>query len=187
MKKTVLITVFAILAASVNVIAQADTNEGSHSVSISIPQVALLDLEGTSSFTLEPTPPAEAGNPFDFSTATNNNVWINYSSIVASGSTRTVSASITTGTIPSGLELKVTTGSASATGNGTKGSPSSQITLSGTAQTIISGIESCWTGNGASNGHNLTYQLDLTGAANYGLLVETNPSVTVTYTITDVD
>ncbi|MBN1821747.1 MAG: hypothetical protein JW833_13590, partial [Prolixibacteraceae bacterium] len=77
-----------VLTATTNIFAQSDSNEGAHSVSINIPEVALLDLEGSSSITLAPTAPAEAGNPFDFSSATNSSIWVNYSSIVASGNSR---------------------------------------------------------------------------------------------------
>ena len=87
MKKSVLITVFVVLAASVNIYAQ-DDSDAAHSISINIPEVALLDLEGGSSITLTPDVPTEAGEAFDFSAATDNSIWVNYSSIVASGNSR---------------------------------------------------------------------------------------------------
>ena len=185
MKKTLLITVIAFFASALNLVVLADSNEGSHSISIEIPEVALLDLEGTTSITLAPTEPTEAGEALDFSTATDNNVWVNYSSIVATGNTRTVTAAITSGSVPTGMNLKVTAGSFSGSGKGTHGSSASQITLSGSEQNVITGIGSCYTGNGSSNGHNLTYQLDLVAPENYADLVQANTSITVTYTLTE--
>ncbi|MBN2775542.1 MAG: hypothetical protein JXR31_14900 [Prolixibacteraceae bacterium] len=185
MKKVLLITVIVFLAASLNVKAQSDTNEDSHSISIQIPEVALLDLEGSTSITLAPTAPTEAGNPLDFSSATNSNIWVNYSSIVATGLTRSVSAAITTGSVPAGLTLKVTAGSFSGSGQGNTGSPASQITLSSSSQNVLTGIGSCYTGNGASNGHNLTYVLALDPSQDYEDIVQGNTSITVKYTLSD--
>ncbi|WP_435523978.1 hypothetical protein [Chryseobacterium indoltheticum] len=70
------------------------------------------------------------------------------------------------------------------------GTPAAQPTLSATDQTIISGIGSAYTGNGANNGHNLTYALAAgsgPGAvAAYADLQATASTVaTVTYTISD--
>jgi hypothetical protein len=185
MKNLAVITVATlILTSTINSFAQ-DNNQGAHSVSINIPEVALLDLEGGSSITLAPTAPTEAGAAFDFSSATNNTIWVNYSSIVASGKTRKVNAAITSGAVPAGLQLKVTAGSYAGTGKGTTGTAASQVTLSATAQDVVTGIGSCYTGNGASNGHNLTYALSLTSADSYNLLTQANTTITVTYTITD--
>jgi hypothetical protein len=183
MKKLVLITV-AVFLTTTYLFAQ-DTNQGSHSISINIPEVALLDIEGGSSITLTPSSPIEAGLALDFSTATNNTLWVNYSSIVASGKARTISAAITSGTVPTGLTLKVTAGSYAGSGKGTHGSATSQVTLSGTGQSVITAIGSSYTGNGASSGHNLTYSLDLLNADSYTNLVQANTPITVTYTIND--
>jgi hypothetical protein len=183
MKKLLLIT-FAIILTTTYLFAQ-DTNQGSHSISINIPEVAILDVEGGASITLTPSLPIEAGLPLDFSTATNNTLWVNYSSIVASGKARTVSAAITTGTLPTGLTLKVTAGVYAGTGKGTFGTPTSQVTLSATGQSVITGIGSSYTANGVSNGHNLTYALGLLSVDNYNNLIFANTSITVTYTIND--
>ena len=180
----VITTAALILTSAINVFAQ-DSDHGAHSVSINIPQVALLDLEGGSSITLAPTAPTEAGDALSFASATDNSIWVNYSSIIASGKTRTVNAAITSGTVPTGLLLKVTAGSYAGSGKGTLGTAGSQVTLSTTAQNIITGIGSCYTGNGASNGHNLTYTLELGSTDNYNQLVQANTSITVTYTITE--
>ena len=184
MKKLAVITVALFLAATSNVFAQ-DDEDAAHNVSINIPEVALLDLEGGSSITLTPDVPTEAGEAFDFSAATDNSIWVNYSSIVASGNSRSVTAAITSGTVPTGLLLKVAASGYSGTGQGTMGSAGSELTLSGAAQNLVTGIGSCYTGNGANNGHQLTYQLELASASDYDELVQGNTSITVTYTLTE--
>ena len=73
-----------------------------HTVAISIPEVAILDLEGTTSVSLSVAAPTEAGEAVDFSGATNNAVWVNYSSIVGTSETsRTVAAKISNNAVPS--------------------------------------------------------------------------------------
>jgi hypothetical protein len=179
---TITLTVL-FLTATLNIF--ADDNKGVHSVSINIPEVALLDLEGGTSVSLSPSEPTEAGDAFNFATATDASTWVNYSSIVASGNTRSVTAEITTGSVPTGLLLKVTASSDAAKGKGTMGTPASQITLSNTPKNIITGIGSCYTGNGETSGSNLTYALELNSVDDYNELVQANTSLTITYTLTE--
>jgi len=185
MKNLAVITVAAIMLTAATSISAQDNTQGAHSISINIPEVALLDLEGGSSITLAPTAPVEAGLALDFSSATNNAIWVNYSSIVAATKTRKVNAAITSGAVPAGLQLKVTAGTYAGVGKGTLGTAASQVTLTGTAQDVVTGIGSCYTGNGASSGHQLTYALSLTSADAYNQLLQANTPITVTYTISD--
>ncbi|MCY1663634.1 hypothetical protein [Chryseobacterium sp. SL1] len=177
------------LAASVHLSAQ-DTNTDNHTITISVPEVALVDIEPAASknITLGFTAPTEAGNPI-VANAANTTLWLNYSSIKSvADPTRNVSVKLNA-VIP-GVDINVTAAAATGSGGGTLGTPSAQLTLSAADQTIISGIGSAYTGNGANNGHNLTYALapgsgpgvvaayaDLTAAA---ITV-----ATVTYTISD--
>jgi hypothetical protein len=165
----------------------ADTEEGAHSVSVNIPKVALLDIEGGTSVILSPTAPTEAGSAFDFTNATDNSTWINYSSVVAKGKKRNVTAAITSGDIPSGLLLKVQASSYSGNGKGDCGNSEGEITLSGSSQSIIKYVKTCYTGNGTSNGHSLTYSLELENTDNYKDLVQATTSITITYTLTEDD
>lgn len=191
MKQSYLKLTFSILLTSVGFLTFAqDSKIASHTVQIVIPEVALLDLEtsGSSSITVTAVSPTEAGNPLDFTTATNSNLWINYSSIVGSSSdpSRTVSANITTGTIPGGVDLKVVAASDAGQGSGTVGTTASALTLSSSAQTLISGIGSAYTGNGTSKGHNLTYTLAAKSGDYANIDFDDSPaSVTVTYTLSD--
>jgi len=164
-----------------------DDNDADHNIVISIPEVALLDVEGGTSINLGGTAPTEAGDPITFG-STDNSLWINYSSIIGSTTepSRAVSVAVSSGTLPGGLDLKVQAGNDAGSGDGTVGTPSAQLTLSSTGQSIITGIGSCYTGDGANNGHQLTYTLDLASGGNYADLdFDDATTVTVTYTLSD--
>lgn len=179
----------AALATSARFSAQ-DTNTDNHTITISVPEVALVDIEpaATKNITLGFTAPTEAGNPV-VANAANNTLWLNYSSIKSvADPTRNVSVRLNA-LIP-GIDIRVTAAAATGAGGGTLGVPAAQLTLSAADQTLISGIGSAYTGNGANNGHNLTYSLapgsGPGGVAAYADLQATATTVaTVTYTISD--
>ncbi len=183
-----LIALIAFLAFTHQSMAQ-DTNVASHQVTINIPEIALLDIEpSNSSIQLTASAPSEAGNPLSFTGATNNSLWLNYSSIIgaAPDDNRKITVSAT-GTLPMGADLRVLASAVSGNGAGTRGTPTGQVTISSTGQgyDIITGIGSCYTGNGVQNGHQLTYSL-VENSANYGnLRFDTNYSLTITYTLSD--
>lgn len=162
-----------------------DTETDNHDVSIVIPNFAILDVEpeATASISLEADEPTEAGTALNFTNATNTDLWLNYSSIVAASETRKITVETSAAT-PAGLELKVTAAAYAGTdGGGTTGSPTAEVTLSTTATDIVTGIGSCYTGDGNTNGHNLSYSLNADDA-NYGDIVSTaGTTITVTYTI----
>ncbi len=180
---------FAAFTISTGLNAQ-DTNTDNHTITISVPEVALVDIEpaATKNITLGFTAPTEAGNPI-VANAANNTLWLNYSSIKSvADPTRNVSVKLNA-VIP-GIDIRVTAAAATGAGGGTLGTPAAQLTLSAADQTIISGIGSAYTGNGANNGHNLTYSLapgsGPGGVAVYADLQATATTVaTVTYTISD--
>jgi hypothetical protein len=188
MKMNKIMAVVALGVLSVGAYAQ-DAATDDHTATVGVPEVFIVDIEPQASknITVGPTAPVEAGEGLDFSSATNSDLWLNYSSIVENGtSTRNVTAAITAGTVPAGLTLSASADAGN--GDGTVGTQvGSAITLSGTAQNLVTGIGSCYTGDGANNGHNLTYAVSLTaGAGNYAsLFTDNNDVLTVTYTITD--
>ncbi len=180
----------ALISFSANTFAQ-DTNEDAHTVQISIPEVALLDLESSTgtAISLKGTIPTEAGEAVTFN-ATNSDSWINYSSIVGSTSnpTRSVSVKITDGEVPQGLDLTVKAAVDASKGDGAMGTPDSNpIKLTATATTIIDGIGSAYTGDVAKTGHQLTYKLAQSAAAgSYAKLdFDKTQTLTITYTLSD--
>lgn len=154
---------------------------GSRNIAVTLPVVTLMDIEPSGAISLNYTAPTEAGNAIT-APAANTSKWINYTSAIApSGLSRRITASVNQ-TIP-GIDIKIQAATASGSGGGTLGIPSAQITLTTTAQTIISGIGGAFTGNGSNNGHQLTITL-ITN--NYSSLnSRLNTPVIITYTITE--
>lgn len=186
--KTLYLVFFSLFISNIG-LAQVD-NQDAHTVTINIPEVALLDIEpaASTSITLAPTAPTEEGDPVDFSGATNNSLWLNYSSII--GSTTEATRKVTvkmSGTLPGGVDLKVLAGSYSGSGDGTFGTPAgSAVTLSTSDADLITGIGSCYTGDGANSGNQLTYTLELKADSYEDLdFDETASNITVTYTLTN--
>jgi len=169
----------------------ADTNEDSHTVTIGIPEVALLDLESTTgtAISLNAQAPKEAGDAVVFN-QTNSDLWINYSSIVGENSTREVSVQITAGDVPAGLELSVVATQDAKQGEGNTGSAvNDAIVLNDkSAATIIEGVGSAYTGDGANKGHNLTYKIAQSkdDKAYSKLSFEQSQTLTITYTLSDI-
>lgn len=158
-----------------------DTNTDNHTVTVTIPEVALLDLEttGSKSFTMGFVAPDEAGNKIVAPSA-NTNTWLNYSSIVAAGTTRTVT--VAADVLVGGVDIKVSA-AAPAGGGGALGGAAGPLTLTTSATALITSIGSCWTGDGNSSGHQLTYELAL--KSDYESLTHGSKPVVVTYTLTD--
>ena len=184
----------SVIVLSANASFAQDSKIATHLVTITVPQIALLDLEvasGTTDVTLAGTAPTEAGLPMTFGTAaTNATIWMNYSSIVKGALLRNVSVAITNGTVPSGLKLTVEASAASADGKGTLGTASSELILTNVAQSIVTGIGSSYTGNLATKGRSLTYKLNYATdeATDYAALrfVDLAAPLTITYTLTDI-
>jgi len=177
--KFLLISGGAFLFFSANVMAQ-DTQEAGQAVTYTIPAMAILDIEGTAP-ALSFVVPEQAGSPI--AAVTNNATWLNYTSVIVTGTTNKVSVALSQA-MPVSTTLKVTAGADAAAGNGTMGTAPAPVTLSAIAQDIITGIGSCYTGDGISKGHNLTYEWSVDAAGYAALVTNAQASdVTVTYTI----
>ncbi len=191
MKLTNLIFAALIVFTTANTFAQ-DTNEDTHTVTIGIPEVALLDLESANgtAISLNGTAPSEAGDKVIFN-ASNSDIWINYSSIVGSSTepSRNVTVQITDGNVPNGLVLSVVASQDAGQGDGTMGVAVSEAIALRTdrADEIISGVGSAYTGNGANKGHNLTYTLTQSNEEGSYAQIDFDQSQTlsITYTLSD--
>jgi hypothetical protein len=163
-----------------------DTQTDNHQITVVIPNIALLDLESsvaknfTSTF-VQPTP-LEAGQKITAPTS-NSDVWLNYSSILPSTVVLSRRVDVKLNALIAGVDISVVAG-ASSTGFGTKGTPTSAVTLTTTNQPLINSIGSAYTVSGASNGHNLTYSF-AAADANFANLRAASTAVTVTYTLVD--
>lgn len=189
MKRFIIYFLLAFLI-NASVWAQDGSND-QQTVQIVIPEVAIIDLEAVSgtSITLSVDAPTEAGAPVSFANAVDSSVWLNYSSIIGSHTeaTRAISARISSGSVPSGMKLVVVASNDAGNGDGKLGSSSGEVTLSSINQTVVSGIGSCYTGTGASNGRRLKYQLKLNeaGGSYASIDFDESTTLTITYTISN--
>lgn len=149
-------------------------------VGVSLPSIALLDIENNGSINLELSAPSEAGRPLINNTS-NNSAWLNFTSALGVGSSRNVSVQIASG-IGSGYEIVLQPQAYSGIGAGQLGNRVPTVNLSNIPQKIIDNIGGAFTGNGLSNGYNLRYSLAIT---NYGALKKENTTFMITYTLTD--
>lgn len=154
------------------------------SIALTIPEITILDIEpNTANFPLALATPTEAGDQAS-ATATNNTKWLNYTcALSSSGTAKKVYVQVTSGTVPAGLSLRVQASNVVGSGAGTRGVPVGLVTLDNTSRQLITGISRCYTGDGANNGHQLTYSLAI---SSYALLSNSNSTtLTITYTISD--
>lgn len=174
--RSILLTAAIILSGAIY------SQTASFPVTMTLPVVTLMDIEPAGSITLNFTAPTEAGNSLTIPTS-NTSKWINYTSAITSGGlTRRITAATNNTSIP-GVSIRLQAAAASGAGGGTRGTSSGLVTLSTTPVTIISGIGGAFTGNGTSNGHQLTISLVI---SNYALLAaQTNTSISIVYTITE--
>ncbi len=166
--------------------------EASHSFGVEIDPTALVDIEGGSDFTLKPVVGTEAGaQPFSFDEVENAEHWLNYTSVKdADNETRSITAELSYEgtTLPAGMTIVLTPKAATSGGKGNKGTVNEtaidldQATEGG--HPIVSGIGSCYTGDGVNAGVNLVYSLKL-NEDNFGTIEAGTYTATVTYTISD--
>ncbi len=164
-----------------------DNSEAAHAVVINIKSHALVDVEsekGEASFiNLSPAAPKEAGLGLDFSKATDNSLWLNYSSIVKAKEKRVISVAMKE-ELPKGVEIFLAASKDVGAGKGKVGEANSEgQKLSANGIKLITNIGSCYTGSGFKKGHNLTYSLKM-DESKYGKLTTGDYKVEVIYTIT---
>jgi hypothetical protein len=148
-----------------------------HDVILNVNEVCLIDLNSTATITLNTVAPAAGG--MDPTGETDATKLLQYTSLVPSGQSRNITANWGgTDSAPAGTSLRLEVTSVPA-GCGTAGA---QITMSDTAQSIVTAIGSCATGIGA-NGAALLYTFSVDDVSQ--LVVGASETVTVTLTLTD--
>jgi len=189
MKKLSLIIAAVFIFGVGNVVKAQDDATDNHDVRITIPTVSILDIEGTvgesgnQTVLLQPSiSDLEAGSEVNFGSASDNSLKLNYTSIVADGATNKIHASISEDLSDDGFKLILSVSSDNVGGAGNLGTAVQNVELGTNASDVVTGIESCYSGNGPSNGRTLTYTLE---SEDYTKIVgKTLPDITVTYTIT---
>ena len=155
----------------------AASDTANHDVTMTVAEVVLIDLNDNSEVVLTTSAPALGGQ--DPVGDTDSSKLLQYTSLVASGVTRRIT--VEWGALdaaPAGTSLKLEAVSVPA-GCGTAGA---QVTVSSTAQNLITGIGSCATGTGGS-GAALTYTFSIDDVPS--LVVGDSETVTITFTLTD--
>lgn len=173
---------FLLLFCSFQLLGQS-SNSVDVTLKVSIPEVALVDIQGTTQLTNVNSPNNGQTVSVEqvITPSIDNNTWLNYSSIVPEGVSNYISVSIISN-LPSSISIHLSIGDDVNEGNGATGIPSAEITLTDLPKNIITGIGSCYTGRGMNKGHQLFFSL-----------VDENPdiaqggdhdyNISVTYTI----
>ena len=152
--------------------------QDTHPVTINISGIAVVSLVG-GALSLSVTPPGTGGQPPQ--NDLDNTCYLQYTSCVPTGQTRTLHVAWAAGdSAPAGCVLQLII---SPSGGAGEGSSSGRRTISGSAQTVVTGITHCATGTSATDGANIRYDLTVSDATS--LVVGENRSVTVTFTLTD--
>jgi hypothetical protein len=177
MKK--LIIVIAAFALAGGLWAQTAT----HTVNVGVNGMQIIRVNNGTAVTMTIVAPATSGTaPADVSDATQ---YLQYTVIKVGSTTYKVTGKITTGTVPAGVTLYVTAATPGSGGLGTKGTGAGEKALpsgANPAADLITGIGSCYTATGASDGSNMTYRLSVT---DWNTIAEaSSTALTVTYTIT---
>lgn len=167
----------------------SQNNEASHQIVIEVKEIAVLALSSNNpnNVTFQPFTNQEAGSSLIFKgEQTNNSIWLNYSSIKQSEMHRRTVTAYIQGEVPDGLNLIVTAMPAQGSGNGKLGESVGTTLLGDQPTEVITDIGSCYTGKGASNGHNLVYNLEVDESLlTYSNLKQEDLTFNVVYTLSD--
>lgn len=153
--------------------------------SFNLQEVAMIDLKPDNlTVSLNLSSALEAGEKAIIVEA-NNNKWINFSSAVIEGNSRSISIQMDLGQkAPPGINLKLNTVKYKGSGNGELGSATSDVILDDQPQTIVSGIKGAYTGDGIETGYKLTYSLYI---YDYALLdFNQTANLNITLTLSDI-
>jgi len=96
---------------------------------------------------------------------------------------------VTSGSVPKGMDLYVIPLAYTGIGDGDLGSPQNNsnngIKLGSNNKKFIKDIKTCYTGNGAGNGHQLVYSLQLKNNKYEDIDFDESTTLAVLYTISD--
>ncbi|QIA09783.1 hypothetical protein [Draconibacterium halophilum] len=163
----------------------AQWGNGNINVRFSVPEIAILDIEpdiGNVEFSINAA--SGPGGAPEVVNKSNESIWINYSSAIReNGNTRSIKAEISEGVIPKGISFFIEASSASAFGSKNQGSSAGKVKVASAPRPIITGIGSCFTGDGVNMGHHLKYFLEISDFTQIEAMGDYE--FTVLYTITD--
>jgi len=186
--RSVLFTAVGLLALGASAALAANDND-THTVTITVNEVAMIRVypSGIDEVSFTVGAPTTAGDAFVVTPTNDAAKWLQYTSIVPTAATykRKITVEKSSGTIPAFLTLTVTPAAPTgANGRGNRGTAGTQVTISGTAQDLVTGIGSCYTGIAASHGVQLTYALTV-DSGEEGDLYASSYSPVIKYTLTE--
>lgn len=155
-------------------------------VRLSLPQIALVDIEpgfnNSIHFTILPS--AESGNSAIIQQTSGERLWINYSSALPGHQySRSIIAEISQGIFPEGINFFIEASAYSGTGRGQLGQSAGKINITNQPKPIITNLGNCFTGDGENRGHLLNFSMEIDDYSKVYSIEET--AFTLLYTITD--
>lgn len=196
MKKSAF-TIIAFLIVFTSAFAQNNPKEAKHNVNIQLPEVTIVDIEGSETGTVNLSPNVselEAGEAIDFSNVSDNSLWLNYTSVAKNngngngngGKKRKIVVKMQNSDLPEGMSIMLLVADAvSGSGNlGKSASNNKELVLSAAELEVVKNIGSSFTGNGAGKGHQLTYSINMDDSK-YNSLVAKSYSTEILFTITE--
>ena len=178
----ILLFVFISTIAGINALYAADTNVATNTLTLGVPEVALLKASANiiNLSLLQQT----AGLSIETSKSDSSSRLL--ISSVMRATTRTMSAKITSGTVPTGTVLKIQAKQPNGNFVGTSGTLGSEVTLDATDRPVVTGIGTCYSNTGASDGYPLrfTYALDSNPSTYGSLRANSGIQIVVTLTLT---
>jgi hypothetical protein len=173
---------FIIIISSARKVVAQNTNVVEMPILFTIPTIAQLDFAGSDK---RITFISGKGAEQIITPSTLDKTWINYSSIVDGNSTNSISVNLSSENTLVEIRIKLDISPDAGAGAGKIGKPTSQITITGYPQEIITGIGSCFTGRGILKGHQLTYSWEWLPPYDVDHSSINNIEISVTYTITN--
>jgi len=163
----------------------SQTQDGSVNVRFSVPEIAVVDIEPAyNNIEFSVTASASPGGEPVVKQVSGESIWLNYSSAIrGNGNKRSINAQLAGSNIPDGISFFIEASAPSALGSANQGTSAGKVKISEEPRPIITGIGSCFTGDGVNMGHELTYSVEITDFNK--VRSETDQVFTVVYTITD--
>lgn len=183
MKKFILALGVLAICLSMGMKMQAQTNTADHSITLGLPEVALLGTQ-SGPVDLQLSGALAAGEAIEASISDATS-YIQFSSVI-SASKRTLYAKII-GTVPAGTYLKAMAMDPGVNASGDFGTLiATDVTLSNVDSPLVTDIGSCYSGTAASDGYNLKYTwgLDNPGDNYADIRATESAAIIVTLTIT---
>ncbi len=185
MNKGLKITLIIVIALWLAKPAFSQSDNANINVRFSVPEIAVVDIEPDyNNIEFSVNASASPGGEPVVENVSNESVWINYSSAIRlTGNKRMINVQISDNDVPPGISFYIEASAASGLGSANQGISTGKVRVTHEPRPIITGIGSCYTGDGVNMGHELHYFLEISDFTK--IESAANQVFTVMYTITD--